>query len=352
MKLSIKIFTLFLFVFLLDDNCNATIWRVNGNVGIDANFSGLQAAIDSASSGDTIIVEPILASGSYGNIAINKQLTLYGNGVYLSANDSTQANLANSKIGDIALNTSAQGTIISGCYITGEIGVFTSNTIIERNYFNGSYTSTKVPIELNSAHNTIIRHNFIENSTDPTHWVAIYFQTGSSTSVMIHNNYINGGSHPNTTYLAIDMRGSSFGNAFIFNNVIVQECHLYNSSFYNNIVTTIDNFTMSNVNFNNNISAGTQFGTLNGNIENVAPDSVFVDWTGAVSSGGKRYRIKTGSPAVNAGADSSDCGMFGGLNPYRLSLLPAIPAIFYLYTDPSGSNTGGLNVRVKAKAHN
>ena len=58
-----------------------------------------------------------------------------------------------------------------------------------------------------------------------------------------------------------------------------------------------------------------------------------------------RYRLSATSPAKNAGivpgtATATDCGAYGGTNPYKASGIPAIPA-FYKLTSPSSTATGG-----------
>lgn len=49
-----KVFPFFALLFLLSQNASAKIWRVNNNIGVQADFTTLQAAIDGAASGDTI----------------------------------------------------------------------------------------------------------------------------------------------------------------------------------------------------------------------------------------------------------------------------------------------------------
>ena len=82
--------------------------------------------------------------------------------------------------------------------------------------------------------------------------------------------------------------------------------------------------------------------------------TVFVDYDLYIDNG---YILTPDSPAIGAGANGGDCGMFSSDydgNPYILSGMPAIPAIYEIDFNstffPSGSDT--LQVDVKAKSHN
>ena len=102
----------------------------------------------------------------------------------------------------------------------------------------------------------------------------------------------------------------------------------------------------------NNVVAGTQVDTSNNNQSNVDMNTVFVDFdgTGGYSTDGK-WQLAPGSPALGAADDGGDCGIFGGQEPYVLSGLPRIPAIFF-YRGPGTGNDAGLPVQIKIMSHN
>jgi len=137
-------------------------------------------------------------------------------------------------------------------------------------------------------------------------------------------------------------------SADIRNNVIssFNQSFVNNSIFYNNIGS--GTITLSNCDVQNNIGNSNQFGTLNGNQENVDMNMVFV---GEGSTDGQ-WQLAPGSPAIGAGITGEDCGIFGGNEPYRLSGVPAIPAIWFFDAPTSGSTNSGLQVNVKVKSHN
>lgn len=98
----------------------------------------------------------------------------------------------------------------------------------------------------------------------------------------------------------------------------------------------------------NNIDAGDHFGTENGNQVNVDMSTVFV---GTGSTDGQ-WQLAAGSPAIGAGFNGVDCGMFGGPTPYVLSGIPSIPSIYIFDAPAIGSTAGGLPVRLSVKSRN
>jgi parallel beta-helix repeat protein len=331
-----KIFlTLFVFAaFSFFNPAFGKVWRINNNTGVDADFDGSSFAIvmSAVSNGDTLLFEPSLSS--YGSWTFTKQLQIYGAGFYLGENDSTQAKTVTSKINEVIFNSGSHGSKFSGFGIDNDIEINTHSIIVERCSVN--------VILLSNADNSIIRQNWIHNSSCSRE--AIHFLV-SSNNVYIYNNIISSNCED-----AIYMHNDD--DAVIYNNILLSAVVLHNSVVRNNIVKTTYGFTLGNCNYSNNISAGSQFGTSSGNQANIPMQLVFVDYDGSLGhSTDEKWKLKTNSPAIGAGHDGRDCGMFGGPEPYVLSGMPEIPAIFYFDSPLSGSTQGGLNVHVKVMSH-
>jgi hypothetical protein len=131
--------------------------------------------------------------------------------------------------------------------------------------------------------------------------------------------------------------------------VITSGMTLNNVQCFNNILTG-GSCTLTTTMTANNLCSGTQLPAGNNNQLNVSMSDVFVCWsscTGYSSDG--RYQLKAGSPAIGAGSNGEDCGMFGGNDPYVLSGLPAIPAIYYFQYF---NNNSTINVTMSVKSHN
>ena len=120
--------------------------------------------------------------------------------------------------------------------------------------------------------------------------------------------------------------------------------NIENFVIQNNIMSSCTFYPNNNtVAFNLADNAG--FGDQNGNQQNINMGTVFL-YTGSTDG---QYQLKEGSPAIGAGAGGSDCGVFAGGNPYVLSGLPPIPAVYDFMVGGSGSQ---YNVNMKVKSHN
>ena len=92
-----KYLILFLILAFTSLSLDARIITVSNNPAIPAQYTNLQEAIDNADVGDTIFVHQ--SSTNYGNIVVNKKITLLGQGrntilssIFLSSVEGNQAN--------------------------------------------------------------------------------------------------------------------------------------------------------------------------------------------------------------------------------------------------------------------
>jgi hypothetical protein len=323
---------------------NATVWRLNNAPGTDADFTTLQAAHDSplVLNGDTLYLEA--SSGSYGNLVATKKLIIIGAGYFLAENLNNQAIITSSVVSDITFNNGSQGSKICGCQIQ-KIEINTSNVSIERNYITRNTNSNYlVRVNSDNINNLLIKNNYLHyNAAYHSFAYCIYTNKNGINNVTILNNYIY------TPYFHSDKAAIDLGSGFsglIQNNIVYGNIRVNNSIFYNNIL--IDGvFTPSNTSVLHNISNGTQFGTDNGNQSNVNMANVFI---GTGSTDGQ-WQLKEGSPAIGAGLGGIDCGMFGGTDPYILSGIPAIPAI-YKFDMEVDNVEQKIDVEVSVKSRN
>lgn len=314
---------------LLVNNIQAAIWRVNNNPGINANFTSFTAAQNVASNGDTLYFEgsPV----SYGDITITKPLVIIGPGYFLTENPQTQANPVSAQFGTVNFNAGSSGSILSG-FVVYKVYISVGNITI-----NGNLITSGIGINASSAFaNVIILTNYF---VDGGFYNPSIFQSSGNSivnNVVISNNKTHRISLPNKY------------NCIINNNVFEEDISVYNSTISNNIQKT-GNQTLNNNYYYNNIGSGTQFPSGNGNQQSIDMVNVFVGATGNSTDG--QWQLKEYSPAIGAGNDGLDCGMFGGTNPYVLSGMPDIPSIYQIIMPTSGNTNTGINVTVKAKTH-
>jgi hypothetical protein len=253
----------------------------------------------------------------------------------LNLNTNQQANPATATIASFKLNTGSSGTIISGLTVlvndnyisTGDITI-SRNTIGSNIYISRDYSYS----------NIIISGNYGINLIGTTGSLSATLIT----NVLIINNYL-----ANVTL-------NSQYSGVIANNIFSHHSNTTSGfTIKNNICTNSDGSPDFNGNSNtisNNISASTVgLPAGNGNQNGVLMTTVFVGATGNSTDG--QWQLKTGSPAIGAGSNSEDCGIYGGSTPYHLSGLPKIPSV-YLLSAPATSNGNTLAVTISVKTNN
>ena len=316
---------LFVALALTAATASAKVWWIDNNTANEADYTELQAAHDGAAAGDTLYVAG--SSTEYGALTLTKTLYIFGPGYFLSENLDNQAMPLSAKTLAIAFNDGSEGSLISGILVNSSMDIYVNNVTILRNRI-GNY------LNLNTdASNCIITQNYFNS----------YISIGSNClNLIISNNIISTTSY----YDEISMPSSSSAN--IQYNVICGSGDIYNSTFFNNIITENNTFSATDCDVRSNISEGAQVGTANGNQSNVDMSTVFVGTE--TGSADNQWQLAEGSPAIGAGTDGEDIGMFGGPVPYVLSGIPNIPRI-YFFTAPSvGTEASGLNVHLKAKS--
>lgn len=332
-----KTFFITMIIIALASPISAKVWLVDNNTVNQADFRDLSAAHNAASSGDTIYVAG--SAQKYIYTPISKMLFIIGTGYFLNENPNTQARPISSVInGFINFNDGSEGSILTGFKIEGGINISVKNIMIKRNYIIISGENSCIYL-LQSASNTIINQNYLTHVGDYD-WRVIQFTSASIQNVIISNNFIN---PANSSATAINM--GSTNSAEISYNVIKGKLGIYNAVLRNNILREGTISGQGNT-FQNNIGNSTQFGTSDGNKSNITMSSVFA---GTGSTDGQ-WQLKLGSPAIGAGINGTDCGMFGGTTPYVLSGLPSIPRIYFFSAPISASGSTGLSVKIKAKS--
>ncbi|MDO7845129.1 hypothetical protein Q5H92_02085 [Hymenobacter sp. M29] len=328
-----------------------TIRRVN-NTGVAVSgvnvYSSLQAAHDAASSGDIIYLEP---SGiSYGALTCIRPLTIIGNGYYLTQNTGLQLDTRESIADAITFAAGSAGSRITGCTLNTSMNIAASNVTVERNRFASGYCYIGYNPSIGSVgvSGIIFRQNIVENGYS----VSLYPGSTAGTAVSnvnITNNILTGGITSSGQY-------TRMSNILISNNVIgtlagtsQYGIDVDNAVIKNNIMTYTgagNNFTPRNNAYSYNIAGNAEFGTANGNQQNVTPGNLFV---GGTASTDGAFQLRTTSPAIGTGESGVDVGAFGGALPYRLSGIPNVPTIYQYNQSVSGNS---LNATISTRSNN
>jgi hypothetical protein len=329
-KKTMRHFYLVLFIAVINSSANATIWRVNNNSSMGANFASINDAVNSASVNnfDTLHIEP--SGTNYPAFTLTKRLVLIGVGYYLQQSPGYQATAQWSRIGGLSyLENGGAGSVIQGLDFSVGSGISISvpNVVITRCCF----TSAGVSIN-NGANNFMFWSN----------WGGI----------------LNLGS-------ASNLQGISIRNSFLWsfstsstNTILMENCYCstYSTStgvYKNNIFynTGSSNITSnSTAIFSHNIFYGNPFtdgGVQASNLVNITNAQIF---SGSFDSSNQSSLIPISTAVSNgAGENGVDIGIFGGATPYKMSGIPAIPSIYLL--NAPGATSGSLPVTIGIRSN-
>jgi hypothetical protein len=319
----------------------AATFRVNNAPDTAPDYTTIQAAINAAADGDTILIE-----GSTSNYApftvLNKRLSLIGPGYGLGANLGTPANKLSATISggtsyvrtSLASGGSANGTLVMSMFFVAELNLDTcTNVTVARCLFDTGSSRLTVT----GPSNVITQCYFRGNG-------ACVLSTGS-TGTRIENSLL-------TTPVLFPSTGTfTFKNNAMYS---VSNSILF-FTFDNNIfLNAFTSSGFSNSTFSNNLFAGSVPLSLNGsgNLAYSSITAIMADYL--LGSGSpeleRRYQLlplSAANPAYNAGTDGTHIGPFGGANPYILSGVPPLPSIDELSVPQFAAPGGNLTIRVK-----
>ena len=316
----------------------ATIYTVSNDPNNPGQFTTLQDANDAANPGDTLYVTP--SPSNYGNLTMNKTLTLIGQGYAPVTNGQLTYK---TRIGTVYLSPTAVSTVDDSKFLglqfnTINFGAFVNNISVERcfgdvrGHNNGSVN---------------IKHSFVNFSSSYPSFLAnisnsfIYsFYCPSSAGVIVKNCVI--------AVSSLYAEDCTFENN-IFIQTGITTSRIEHSNFNNNIFSTYGDPLPLGI--SNNGGSGNLFDT----------NPLFVSYDFAAGTGGsyidtEDYHLQATSPAVGFGTDGTDAGMYGGVDPFpggAYTGAPPIPRItvFNLLNGLVGPNSQ-LNFEVEATTQN
>lgn len=330
----------FLTCLLLPATLFAATLRVNNAPYAQADYAGIQAAIDAAADGDTLLIEG--SSVSYSGFSlVNKRLNLIGPGYELSDNLGTPFNKLGAIVqgGTSSVRTasppgSADGSLVMGIEFRSELMVDRAATVtVSRCYFN---SSSRLSID---ASGTVVTQ-CVSIGSSPFSFL------GSSMDVRIENCLLPNHSPMFFTNLVASFRnnllaGLSGGSpaAYTFENNI----------FLNPVSGVFDRATFRNNLFQSSVPTGIN-GT--GNLSYSVRTDLMANFDNTNASFDGRYQLKAPFPLVftaahYAGTDGTHIGPFGGANPYILSGVPPLPSIDELSAPRQAAPGSSLLIRVK-----
>lgn len=320
---------------------SATILIVDNHFPTPAGeYATIQLAYDAASSGDTLLLTP--SEGGYAGITVSKLVHIVGNGWARPS-----ASVPNTMTSSMTFSVGSAGSSLTGCEVTGSIDISTNNITIKRNKCQYIYIRENCT-------DLVILQNFVSASRydrfGREQGAAIYIWPNAkvfiSNNIIINNANSGYGDHglivcyPSNSIVCnnvfrtqdnsviLDMSGATYSTHSVYNNIVLE----------GNISGIAASY--------NNMSQSTQFPAVNGNLQSIDMNTVFVD------AANYDFHLKTGSPAIGAGFNGTDCGIYGGTHGFVDNGAPWLPIVYFLNVPTEVNKKDGLNVTVKAKSGN
>lgn len=359
-------FVLAICFLLMANTGQAKILRVGywGSPISGVDYSNADQAVTAATggtattSGDTIMVYGQNATIPWLFNNLNKKLVIIGSGYFHYGSTSWtnfNTNLQNYQPASqiyIDLEAGSDGTQVVGCYLpvynsysvnVNSNGATSINNIRFSNccfigyvrFWIGDFDNWEFSkcyfqgyIDADNT-NTKLTNFKIFNSIFPTTSSQLYLGSVAGQFGIIENCSFIGG------------RLNLSSHGFIIQNCIFSHSYIntnYTGSTFNNCV--FDNTPNPAVNGTGNVIA-----VANANLYSGHP-------TIGTFSLDERFKLKAGSPAIGVGISGVDCGAFGGVNPYKLSGIPAVPAIYKLTAPGSSANSNPYTITFSIRSNN
>lgn len=315
----------------LASSLHAATWTVDNVTSRPANFRTIQAAVDAAAVGDTLLVAG--SSVRYGNINLNKRIIIKGPG------NTTQIGV-----------TAYSGAVVFGTDVNPdhpENGIEASGSVIE-----GMQTE-RISIRPGCSGATIKRCNPYSITTDGNNTMIINCFVGRSASINGVNCRIIGTFLP---LLSIYKEGALIEQCILNSDGMGfdKPLDLINGlkgmpSFINTILVSQSTYYSSIYNvgsYDHCMAIG--WGVLpniNGNISIMKNQYLEVFHSTASS-----LNLKADGLAIGVGKGGYDLGVYGGARPYVSGYVPALPRVSGLTLPAVVPDSAGLTFEVSAEA--
>ena len=321
-------------------------------------FDNLDDAVNDALPGDLIV----LSGGTYYlSDTLRKAVSIIGTGHFPDSASATGVSILD---GNLILDEGCNNLYIDGLYLSGSIKFVyeekSENVMIKRCNMNdltfgGSHFS-QYDSDTFWPNNVYVHHSIIRGS----------LEAGGCRYLSLVGNIINGrilhmikGGVMENNVLLKTGTGSynsvweEVRNVTVRNNVFYTNQHLDYGSYacYNPPCGSYTNTIENNVFASDSTVVKLYDGVAivhSNNLYNVT--DLFNSQSGNAFDYTHNYHLTSTSPAVDAGFDGSDIGIYGGSYPVKEGGMPIVPWISEKSVDPATNSNGELPVYFKVKA--
>jgi hypothetical protein len=293
----------------------ASTFTVDNRPGRAADFNDLQEAIATVLPGSTLYV--MGSQFSYGSINLTKPLTIYGPGYFLGENDIAIAEANHANLNSLTIGSGGSGSRLIGLHIGGTfswdnttINGATDISFQRCRFFHGVSVGSSSRVERLSFEQCVIGRSGTSLSL------------AGAGNVLISNSLVQFVSFSNDrSDLTVDQS--------VFGGMNVQNATVRNTIFTSHSDVTFTGATV----IEHCLRPGNLLPEGNGNINGANLDLVFAGWNSGSPPGSMTPDTWTQlvntplNPALGAGTNGQDLGMYGGNFPYVVSGVPPLPRI-------------------------
>lgn len=306
------------------------------------NASPLVAAYNAAIAGDTIYIP----GGTFVNPAkYEKKLTIYGAGHFP---DATTATLPTKLTGNFIISDEADGLHLEGVELSNglsfDINEAVSNVIIKRNRIIGDISIDQNNGTLQSENNYFIE-NILWNVYNIKNLINSYFINNIIENVVnnsTQNTFLN-------NLFLLDSSSNfviSNSNASLFKNNIFIKSLIYSDRICSSPYSST---WINNVFCNATPNLGTSPIAI-GNYYSAVRADILVNQTGLVFDYTHDYHLQTAASATYLGDDTTECGIYGGISPFKDMSVPINPHISSAVISSQSDANGMINVNINVQA--
>ncbi len=333
----------------------------------NGHYGSFVHAVASAQDGDTLQVYP----GTYtspSSVTIDKALTIIGPGYFQASNYLGATTMPGwAQLPNIYVDAAGKNVTIRSCYVPSHIRIYDAATIFVANNYIRAVVVEKSDV-------AVIHGNFFYTGgygRPGGHGGAYAAQVYNTSSMTLTNNIFK---YSSSNYDNFYSQGhssiynssrhsyyASVGSATISHNLFSDNIYLNTGYlFHSNLMdANAGSLGCSQPNgavyYNN---AGVYTPSSSGcsstaYLGGLSFPYEMVDYygTNGYSLDG-RYQLTANSQARGAGLNGTDCGPFGGDDPYQLSGISDIPFVWQLNVPQNNSQSNGADVNINIKATN
>lgn len=321
-----------------------TFFSFGQNIIRVQNGQNIQTLINENPAGSVFLLDP----GNYAGFNATRRVSIIGAGYFNGTNESNITGQVTFSSSNSPVSSST-GSIITGCSVY-DINVNVSNVVVSRNRVHNS--SGGITIADNTS-GVIVKQCFVLNDIATS---------GNPTSFQIINNIVVGQiylSSPGTPLSGIINYNTVLGESqtncspFGYSNTSINAVNVSNNIFVSASTCTNNNAATNFLGgFNNNVFRQGTYQTTNTSNTQLTQTNLLTTLFQNQGALDAFYRLSASSPAKSVGTSGTDCGAFGGNEPYVLSGLPTGPIIYELQVPATVRQNEVIPVRIKAKVQN